>query len=348
MQKLTVIFLVLAAMLSASAFAADHNNNVKQVAILDLPGRPGFDQMVFAKGMLIIAHPSAGTVEIYDPFRRRVVGAVKDMSSPRGVSLSNDGAFVYIANHDANNVVVLDTEDWKVQRTIPVNGAPSAVIPVPNSHLLLVTLPEDSQVAAVDLGKGEQISQVDVGGRPEQLAFDTNRNIAYATVQDRKEIVAISPSMQISKHITLNGSLPTGIIFDKEQDRLYVSVRYAVLTIDPQSGQEVGRVPASGGVDTLWLDATSQNVFAAGGGSLFIMKAGSKLGEPVEVPVDVKGHTVAYDPTKNFIYVPGGREGRAKLLILKEVTPGQPQLTPQQAVNGGAPIPSSGVKTAGK
>ena len=323
MHKLRLIFATV--LLCASAWAA---TSVRQVAVLDLPGRPGFDEMVFAKGMLVIAHPSTNTVEIFDPFKRRVVGAVKDMSSPRGMAVSNDGAFIYIANHDANNIVVLETENWQVQRMVPVEGQPEGVLPVPNSHLLLVTLPEQEQVAAVDLGRGQQLSAVPVGGRPEDLAFDSTRNIAYATIQDRKEIVAISPSMQVSKRISLAGSLPTGLVYDRSADRLYVAVRYAVLTIDPQTGTEVGRVPAAAGVDHLWLDSKSQTLYAMAAGSVFIMKAGGRLGEAVEVPVDVKGHTLAFDPNKDFIYIPGGREGRAKLLILKQLAPAgtsQPQ-----------------------
>lgn len=336
MHKLKFIFVTL--LLCASAWAS---NSVRQVAILDLPGRPGFDQMIFAKGMLVISHPASNTVEIFDPFKRRVVGTVKDMSSPRGVSISSDGGFVYIANHDANSIVVLETENWQVQRSIPVEGAPDAVLPVPNSHLLLVSLPEQQQVAAVDLGRGQQISSVDIGGRPEDLTFDTSRNIAYATVQDRKEVVAISPAMRVSKRIAIAGSLPTGLVYDRIADRIYVAVRYAIVTIDPQSGSEVGRVPAAGGVNNLWLDSKSQTLYAMANGSVFIMKAGGRLTEPVEVPVDVKGSTLAFDPNKNFIYVPGGREGRAKLLILKQV-PGQTSAVQ----NAGVPV--TGTTTASR
>lgn len=336
MHKLKFIFATL--LLCASAWAA---TPVRQIAVLDLPGRPGFDEMIFAKGMLVISHPGSNTVEIFDPIKRRVVGTVKDMSSPRGVSISPDGGFVYIANHDANNIVVIETENWQVQRSIPVEGAPNAVLPVPNSHLLLVSLPEQQQVAAVDLGRGQQISSVAIGGRPENLAFDTSRNIAYATVQDRKEIVAISPSMQVSRRIPLAGSLPTGIVYDRSADRLYVAVRYAIVTIDAQTGSEVGRVPAAGGVNNLWLDSKSQTLYAIANGSVFIMKAGGRLGEAVEIPVDVKGSTLAFDPNKSFIYVPGGREGRAKLLILKQI-PGQ------QSQVQNASVPVTGTTTASK
>src|SRR6266496_3547604 len=104
MSNFKFIFTIV--LLCVSGWAGDA---VRQVAVLDLPGRPGFDEMVFAKGMLVISHPAANTVEIFDPIRRRVVGSVKDMSSPRGVAVSGDAAFVYVANHDANNIVVLKT-----------------------------------------------------------------------------------------------------------------------------------------------------------------------------------------------------------------------------------------------
>jgi hypothetical protein len=94
-------------------------------------------------------------------------------------------------------------------------------------------------------------------------------------------------------------------------------------------------------VDHLWLDDKSQTLYAMASGSVFIMKAGGRLGEALEVPVDVKGHTLAFDPDKNFIYVPGGREGRAKLLILK-------QLPNQGSQLQNASVPVSGTTTASK
>jgi hypothetical protein len=38
-----------------------------------------------------------------------------------------------------------------------------------------------------------------------------------------------------------------------------------------------------------------------------------------ELNVDVKGRSLAYDPNTKLIYFPGGREGRSKLLIMREV-----------------------------
>jgi len=41
---------------------------------------------------------------------------------------------------------------------------------------------------------------------------------------------------------------------------------------------------------------------------------------------------LAYDPARNFVYVPGGREGRSKLVILRRVE--NPNTTAVQEAQG--------------
>src|SRR5262249_24235969 len=103
--------------------------------------------------------------------------------------------------------------------------------------------------------------------------------------------------------------------------RLYVAVRSAVLVLDPVTGKELARVPSAQGTDTLWYDETTRNVFAAAadGSVNMIHTNGGKYLSEDELRTDVRGGTVAYDPARNFVYVPGGREGRSKLLILRRV-----------------------------
>jgi hypothetical protein len=35
-----------------------------------------------------------------------------------------------------------------------------------------------------------------------------------------------------------------------------------------------------------------------------------------ELPTDVKGYSIAYDPAHKMLFLPGGREGRSKMVIL--------------------------------
>jgi len=289
--------------------------------MLDLPGRPGFDEVALAHGMILVSHGGAGTVDLFDPQKRRVVGHIRDMSAPRGVVCDEAAHLVYIANSAASNIVVVSTVNWQVQRTILVDGTPDGLLLRPAEHLLYVTFPESRSIAALDLASnGLPVSRVSVDGRPSDFAFDAARNQLYLTLQDRRSVLVLGPGLKTMGRFELNASEPTGVVFSAKHDRLYVAVRYAVLALDPASGKEVARSAVAGGIDQIILDEPSNSLIGVSNGSVFIIPDGASLGTADELPVDVKGHTLAYDSATGTIYLPGGREGRSKLLILKRVS----------------------------
>jgi YD repeat-containing protein len=229
---------------------------------------------------------------------------------------------VYIANSGARNIIVVSTTDWQVQRTIPVDGAPDALYLLPKEHLLCVTFPHAQSVATLDLSAdGQPVSRLSLDGRPYAFAYDPSRRRLYLTLQDRRSVLVLSPALKTLGSFQLNASEPTGIAFSPRHDRLYVAVRYAVLELDPASGQELSRSAVAGGIDQLDLDEPTSSLLGVSSGSVFVLSADASLGLASEMPVEVKGHTFAYDSATGYLYLPGGREGRSKLLILKRLLP---------------------------
>jgi hypothetical protein len=163
------------------------------------------------------------------------------------------------------------------------------------------------------------------------MAFDRGRGLLYVTLQDVREVVGVSHQLQVEKKIPLQASQPTGLVFDPKLDRIYVSVRYAVLSLNANSGAELSRVPADGGIDRLWLDDDSRILYGAAGGSLLVMRADQRLHAIDEVDTAVKGYSVAYDPDRKLVFFPGGREGQSKLLLLRPPTMSAPTDVPAEA-----------------
>ena len=317
MHKLTAAILIL--FIPVLFWASD----LKQVGMVDLPGTPGFDEAAFAKGMLLISHATANTVEIFDPLKRRVIGKVSGMSQPHGITVDPDGGRAYIANSGANNLVVLSTSDFQVQRTIALPFSPRALLYVSQTKLLYVVCPEARRLLAVDPKLGTTTHTVDTQGHPEYLAYDPGRDLIYLTLQDTRQIQAYrSATLDAANSFALQGSMPTGLVYDQQLDRLYVAIRNAVLALDAKTGAEVGRVAAPTGVDRLAFDPKSRTLFAVAYGTVVLMHAGNQLTAVDELAVDVKGHAFAFDPESGFLYLPGGREGRSKLLILKRLSGG--------------------------
>jgi DNA-binding beta-propeller fold protein YncE len=295
---------------------------LKQIAVVDLPGRPGFDEIALAHGMLLVSHGGAGAVDLFDPQKRRIVGHIRDMSSPRGVAVDEAAHLVYIANAGARNIVVVSTADWQVQRTIPVEAAPDSLFLLPGQQLLYVTFPDAESVAALDLSASAQpATRVSLDGRPYAFAYDPSRRQLFLTLQDRRSVLVLSPALKTLARFSLNASEPTGIAFSPRHDRLYVAVRYAVLDLNPDTGEELSRSAVAGGIDQLALDEASATLLGVAEGSVFVVPAAATLGPASELAIDVKAHTFAYDSATGFLYLPGGREGRSKLLILKRLTP---------------------------
>jgi hypothetical protein len=301
---------------------------LKQIAVLDLPGRPGFDEIAFAHGMILVSHGGAGTVDLFDPQKRRIVGHIRDMSSPRGVAVDEAAHLVYIANSGARNIVVVSTSDWKVKRTIPVEAAPDSLFLIPTEQLLCMAFPDSQTFAILDLAAdgvpSPAIQHVNIEGRPAGFAYDPSSHRLFVTLQDRRSVVVLSTALKTLARYDLNASEPTGVVFSPHHERLYVAVRYAVLALDPATGLEVARSAVAGGIDQLILDEPSNSLLGVSNGSVFVLPATSGLGPAAELAVDVKGHTLAYDSATGYLYLPGGREGRSKLLILKRLTAKQP------------------------
>src|SRR5919206_3906957 len=123
------IFVISAILLIWNAAVAAQ---LRQIAILDVPGHPGFDAMAFAGKNLVIAHSGAGTVDIFDPAKRRVIAQVKGMADPHGIAVDEQAGKVFVANSGDNTLAVITMADWKVIDTIQLEYSPDSLLFVPD------------------------------------------------------------------------------------------------------------------------------------------------------------------------------------------------------------------------
>ena len=317
---------------SGSILSPNANMKLRQVAVIELPGRPGFDGVAFANGMLLIGHHGAGTVDIFDPIKRRLIAQVTGIDNPRGMASDPDSGLVYIATAGSNSITVVNSRTWKIEGSIGLKHAPESLLLLSHSKSLLVSNPASRSVSLVStesLGRAQaELATIDVQGHPQQMAWDPLRKQVYVALEDRNSVAVIDPAAPQSpqREIHLSASQPMSLIFEPNSRQLFVTVRYAVLQLDADTGAEISRVPAAAGADTLWYDATSNILYAAAGdGSISIINvSSSRLTAQNEFHADVRGKTLAFDPASRFIYLTGGKEGRSKLVILRHGLPPVP------------------------
>ncbi len=294
---------------------------LRQVAVLDIPGRPGFESVAWAKGFLLMAHDASNTVDVFDPAKRRVIAQVKGMNDPRGLAVDDQTGLVYVANAGDKTIAVISAKDWAVQDRIQLQDAPDTLLFVPELSTLYIGNWRTQAVSTLKAGQHQPSAAIPVGGRPERMVYDAATGQVFIAIEDKAEVIALDKSGQIPHRYKLSASLPTGLALDPRSRRLFVAVRYAVVVMNADTGEEISRVPAPQGTDTLWFDPSNGTLYAgATGGSVNMIRlANNRYQTEHELQTSIRGHTLAFDPVKKMVYMPGGHEGRAKLVILKRV-----------------------------
>lgn len=292
--------------------------SLRQLGVVELPGSPGFDEMAFAQGKLLITHTAASSLDIVDPARRRVIAQVVNLQSPRGLAVDAQNGKVYVAQAGNNSIAVISFDGWQVTNVVNLQQPPTLLQLDDSGTRLYWASAQSNSLSLLDGNTRQNIGTLDLGGRPSGMTWDTDRRLVFVALQDQAEIVGIDSNLKVVSRFKLNASQPTGLVYDGRTQRLYVAARYAVLSISDQDGTETNRVAAPAGVDSLWLDPESRTLYATALGSLLVIRAdGARLTAVDELKIDIKGHNVAYDPEYKMLFLPGGREGRSQMMLMR-------------------------------
>lgn len=291
---------------------------LQQIGMVDIPGSPGFDTLGIANGKVLLAHTAASSLDVVDPAKRRVVAQIINLQSPRGIAIDQKNGKIYVAQAGNSSIAVINFEGWQYSGSIPLPQPPSSLALDDSGQRLYWSGATSDSVSVLDLSTRTNLGTLDLGGRPRGMVWDQERGVAFVVLQDTSEIVAVDPKLQIVSRFKLNASQPTEIVYDARTRRLYVASRSAVLALNDQDGSETNRAEAPMGVDGLWLNAELRMLYAASPGELTVIKADNgSFAVADRIPSDIKGHNVAYDAENHIVFLPGGREGKSAMLLLR-------------------------------
>jgi DNA-binding beta-propeller fold protein YncE len=298
---------------------AAHGAKLRQVAMVDLPGDPGFSQVALANGQMVITRPATNTIEIFSPVKRRIIARISQISDPRGIAVDDGRLRVYVALAGSKCVAMINSQNWQVDKLIPVEHRPDRLLWVPETKTLYVTSTLDRTLSTLDPDRGREAVAIDLDALPYDMIFDPARLMLLVSLQDRSEVAAIDATGKIASRVKVNASEPTGLALDNAHRRLYVAVRFAVLVLNADTGAEILRIPAPGGTNALVLDPAGGLLYAAGGDGSVLSIDLARNAVDHELPTDVKGYSLAYEPAHKMLFMPGGREGRSKMVILSPI-----------------------------
>jgi YVTN family beta-propeller protein len=170
-------------------------------------------------------------VSIIDVARLRILGTIPGVGKlPGHIRFSKDGGFAYITSQEDGQLVVIDTSNHKVVKTIPVGKLPHFILASPDGRHLWGGATGERHVYVIDMTTNTRIKTIDVGPKPQHIAFGVRGMFgpfAYVAVEDANEVVVIDArpgELKVVDRIAV-GTKPSGVSASPEGGRVYVSLQ---------------------------------------------------------------------------------------------------------------------------
>ena len=257
-------------------------------------------------GRLYVSHTSSNAMDIVDVRTGNVAGSVGGFGAIKAVAVTSDPNVVF-ASDAGGTVGIVDVAQRKIVKQLTVGGSPDAIDYIAMNNLVVVTLSSLNQVALIDATAQKVVATIAIPGSPELMAIDQQAGSIFLAIHDKDEVVVIDPQTR-SISTTFKGcdiKQPSGLAYDPEQGRLFVSEAGAELSIiDVVLDRCLGAVDIGHGTDQITFNPHLHHVYTADGGSSYISVIDSVTMKPLGVAGSApSASTIATDPTTDMVYV---------------------------------------------
>lgn len=223
------------------------------------------------------------TGDIADESAVKPFTSLSTSSYPTGLSVSADGKSLYVANSNANDVVVMDMATRKITATIPVGSTPYGTLVTANPSVVLVSNWGDGTLSVIDPRTNTVVATTAVGAHPTAMTQGP-RGMIYLSDSNSDAVSIVDPqtftevrrvSVMAGLPLPLSAS-PQGLSVSPDGNHLYVAdagqnaISIFNLSFDGRSAYFQGWMP------TAWYP--TDVVASPDGGSLFVTN-GFGMGE---------------------------------------------------------------------
>jgi YVTN family beta-propeller protein len=157
----------------------------------DVPGYVSFGPNTGSAQWAYVSYPDSGKVVAI----QLATGETKDIPTGAGAAgsaLSADGSRLYVADEEANTVVVIDTERKAAISQIRTGLGPSRIAALPGGRYLAYTLRGDRKLEIADLATYAPDAQVDLMTEPSSLSLSPDGELAIVTSSEDDKVLIVS------------------------------------------------------------------------------------------------------------------------------------------------------------
>jgi YVTN family beta-propeller protein len=212
----------------------------------------------------IVLNSGDGTVSVIDRATRKVVDTYSVGKEPHHlVSTLNEDELV-VANAASNDLVFLDPLTGIVKRRLPRITDPYQLGYSPDGKWFASISLRLDRVDLYAMPNYELKARVAVAKTPSHVAFSADSKIAYVTLQDSNEVVAIDLATQKETWRMKTGRTPAGI-WMSPQGLLFIGIMGDdyVQVIDPQKREAIKKIVTGKGAHNVFPMGDGQHVLVS-------------------------------------------------------------------------------------
>ena len=171
---------------------------------------------------ILVSNWCSYTVTIISVETQQVVKTIKIGRYPRGIAITSDSKFAYVAEMGGNRIHQINLEDFSVNY-IPIGSNPRAIVLSPDNTKLYATLNISGKVIAWDLATNKAIKSMATGKSARSLAISTDGSALYV-VNFRSGTLSVvsTETMKVLQNVKVC-SEPIGVTYDQTESKTWVA-----------------------------------------------------------------------------------------------------------------------------
>lgn len=280
---------------------------------IDLPRheRGGYDHADVDEttSRVFLAHTALGQVEILDGGQGRHTGSVKDCAEASGVLMGPESGVVFAAARGSGQVLVLEASSGQLLHKIEVGPRPNGLAWDGERRRLLVADVEEYNARLFEVlpDQSRLLAITSLAGRPRWCVFDRGRDLFWVNIAEPALVMALAGDdgrIVPEANLAVACQGPHGLAMEDRGGRLLVACDSGeVVKLDPESGNELGRLGIAGPPDVVWYNSKCQYLYVAIGkpGVVEVVKV-ADMSLVEEIRTEEGAHTLTFDRERQLLY----------------------------------------------
>ena len=171
---------------------------------------------------ILVSNWCSYTVTIISIETQKTIKSIKIGRYPRGISISGDSKFAYVAEMGGNRIHRIDLDNFALDY-IPIGSNPRAIELSPDGSKLYATLNISGKVIAWDLTADKAIKTVSTGKSARSLAISSDGSALFVVNFRSGTLSKVRTSnMKVTQNIKVCAA-PIGVTYDSVNSRTWVA-----------------------------------------------------------------------------------------------------------------------------